>query len=233
MKKVIDNYNIAYHALPANSFVSTCKIVEPDNEKVSDTLYEIELSGLNGYSFPHNLASDLSSFAKLSTTVKDDKGNKIGEGKLFDGKKEHHLVKDCDGIVFFERKGQKYMLFCELKSGYSYNEILKAKNQICASYIKMKALMGTLLDFNLQDFVPIGIIFSYNPKSEEKNLNAKAFDKGESFPEKLRMFKRVDLNKTENDKAFSPFKMDDITIYHCEVPNKQKSYSIDINKIIP
>ncbi|MBR5209840.1 MAG: hypothetical protein IKV67_08290 [Paludibacteraceae bacterium] len=233
MKKVIDNYNIAYHALAASSFISNCKIVEPDNKKTQDTLYEIELTGINGYSFPHNLASELSSFAKLSTTVKDDKGNKIGEGKLFDGKTEHHLMKDCDGIIFFEKDGQKYMLFCELKSGYSYNEILKAKNQICASYIKMKALMGTLLDFNLQDFVPIGIIFSYNPKSEEKNLNAKAYAKGKSFSEKLRIFKRVDLNKTVNDKAFSPFKMDDITIYHGVVPDKQKCYSIDINTIIP
>ncbi len=232
MKTLIDNYNIAYHALAASSFGSICKIVEPENEKKQDALYEIELTGFAGYSFPHNLASDLSSFAKISTTEKDTKGKKLREGKLLDGT-EQLLVKDCDGIVFFERKGQKYMLFCELKSGYSYKEILKAKNQICASYIKMKALMGTLLDFNLQDFVPIGIIFSYNPKSEEKNLNAKAFDKGESFPEKLRMFGNVHLDKAVNDKVFSPFKMDDITVYHCPVPDNNATYSIDINKIIP
>ena len=223
MKKVIDNYNEAYHALPANSFTSSCKIYEPENTKKNNALQKIELTGFSGYSFPHELAGELSSFVKSAT----NKNNTLQNGK------ENHLCKDCDGIVFYEKEGQKYMLFCELKSSYSYDEILKAKNQICASYIKMKALMGTLQDFNLQDFVPIGIIFSYNPKSEEKNYNAKAFGRGISFPEKLRMHKKVYLDKAVNDKAFSPFKMDDITVYHCAVPDKNVSYSIDINTIIP
>ena len=223
MKTLIDNYNIAYHALAASSFTSSCKIYEPENKKKIDALQEIELTGFSGYSFPHKLAGELSSFVKLAT----NKSNTLQNGK------ENHLYKDCDGIVFYEKEEQKYMLFCELKSGYSYDEILKAKNQICASYIKMKALMGTLQDFNLQDFVLVGIIFSYNPKSEEKNFNAKAFGRGESFPEKLRMFGNVHLDKAVNDKVFSPFKMDNITVYHCPVPDNNATYSIDINTIIP
>lgn len=230
MKKLIDRYNIAYHALPASMFFSSCKILEPDNKLKADKLYEIELNGFDGYSFPHNLASELSSFARASTTVNDTGGIKISEGKFSDGKTEHPLMKDCDGIILFEKEGQKYMLFCELKSGYS--AVLKAKNQICASYIKMKALMGTLMDFDLRDYYPIGVIFSYKPNPEERNMNSKKFIKGMDFPAKLQKDRKVLLSKLENEQAFSPLKMDDIIIYYCEVPDNTHCFSVDINSII-
>ena len=172
MEKVIVNYNKAYHALPAIPFESSCKIKEPCNEVKDGKLCEVCLTGFNGYSFPHELPEKLSSFVKIATVMKADEGIKCVSGKLSDGK-EHYLMKDCDGVIFFEKGGQKYMLFCELKSSYCSEEIFKAKNQICASYIKVKALMGTLQDFCLQEFMPIGMIFSYGPNPEEKTMNSK------------------------------------------------------------
>ncbi|GEM_PF-2659750 len=231
MEDLINDYNQAYHALSASPFTSSCIIYEPDNRK-EGTLCKMELTGFDGYFFPHQLASDLSSFVKISTTVKDGNGKKTGEGKLSDGK-EHLLVKDCDGIIFFEKDEHKYMLFCELKSSYINTEIYKAKDQICASYIKMKALMGTLQKFNLQDFVPIGIIFSYEPNSEEKVFNSKIYQKDcNSFPEKLRMHKRVYLSKSDHKKAFPIFNMDEITMYYCAVPSGYGEYSVNISRIL-
>lgn len=225
MEKVIEKYNDAYHALEAKSFEAKCSIIETENKKKEETFYEIELTGFDGYQFPHDLSNKLSSFVTHSTK---------SSNKLSDNKTTHILGLDCDGILLFEKDGRKYMLICELKSKPDdKQDILKARKQIVGSYIKMNALMGTLSGVKTSEYIPIGLIVSFLPMSSTINALSKAKDEESSFLTLLFKKNKVDFNKLVLNSIFKPFETTDISIYFCGVPNRQRTYSIDINTIIP
>lgn len=224
MKKVITKYNDAYHALNASHFNSKCAINEPNNKAKVGTFYEIELTGFDGYQFPHDLSNKLSSFVSHST-------NKTN--KLSDNKTPHILGLDCDGILLFEKGGKKYMLICELKSKPDKQDILKARKQIVGSYIKMRALMGTLSEFKISEYIPIGLIVSFSPMPSTINALSKAIDEESTFLTVLFKKKKVDFKKKVLNSIFSPFETANISIYYYGVPNNNDSCSVDINTIIP
>ena len=107
MKTLTDNFNKAYPNFASIAFTDACVIEEPANA-ANGKFHRLTLTGFNGYGFPHNLVSQTASFATASqkgiTTTKDCQYDV--------------LRKDCDKVILFERAGQKYMLFCELKSTF-------------------------------------------------------------------------------------------------------------------
>lgn len=224
MKNIITNYNDAYHALNASQFNFKCSINEPNNKAKGGTFYEIELTGFDGYQFPHDLSNKLSSFVPHST-------NKTN--KLSDNKTPHILGLDCDGILLFEKSGKKYMLICELKSKPDKQDILKARKQIVGSYIKMRALMGTLSGIKISEYIPIGLIVSFSPMPSTINALSKTIDEESTFLTVLFQKKYIHFTKKNLNQIFSPFETADISICYYGVSNNKVSDSVSINTIIP
>ena len=74
--------------------------------------------------------------------------------------------KDCDGIMTFEHNGQKYMFLTELKSGFSTQDLYKAKTQIIASFIKTNMILHMLSSYRLEDYIIKGFIVGHPPKND-------------------------------------------------------------------
>lgn len=221
MKTLIDNYNFLYPTFSATQFNYSIVVDEPANKGDMTKFQQIEIKGINGFAFDHYLAKNMSSFAQIASPatfyISGDQWNNI-------------LYDDCDRIILFEKNGQKYMLFCELKSGYSTDQIFHARCQLLGSYIKMKGLMSTVRGFTENDFIPIGLIVSFESTAEQRDYYSKKQGFEASFVRQLDKAKKFDII---GNKSPVPFNYSDFRIYHCGVPDMKVNYSIDINTIIP
>lgn len=79
------------------------------------------------------------------------------------------LQHSCDGVLIIEQQGQKYLVFIELKSDYTSGNIRKAEIQLCASYLRMMALLNCMEDFQPDEYRKCGIIVSHPQSPEELN----------------------------------------------------------------
>ena len=221
MKTLIDNYKLIYPKIPVTDVNGSIVVEEPDNLGDPTKFQSLEINGINGFAFDHYLAKNMSSFAQIASPstfyISGDQWDNI-------------LYDDCDRIILFEKNGQKYMLFCELKSGYLLKQIFHARCQLLGSYIKMKGLMSTVRGFAENDFIPIGLIVSFESTSEQRNNYSKKQGFDASFVRKLDKAKKVDII---GNKSPVPFNYNDFSIYHLGVPDNKVSYSFDINDIIP
>ena len=90
------------------------------------------------------------------------------------------LQHGCDGVLVVERKEEKYIVFIELKSEYSNTNIRKAEKQLCASYLRIMALLNCLEDEDFIRYKKCGIIVSHPLSTEtltriqkKKNVGSK------------------------------------------------------------
>lgn len=74
--------------------------------------------------------------------------------------------KDCDGIIFFEKEGKKYMFLTELKSKFDSSQLFKAKTQIISSFIKANMLFHLSPCYRIEEYIIKGFIVSHAPTSE-------------------------------------------------------------------
>lgn len=221
MKTLIDNYKLIYPKIPVTDVNGSIVVEEPDNLGNPTKFQSLEINGINGFAFDHYLAKNMSSFAQIASPSTFYISGYQWDNILYD---------DCDRIILFEKNGQKYMLFCELKSGYFLKQIFHARCQLLGSYIKMKGLMSTVRGFAENDFIPIGLIVSFESTSEQRDFYSKKQGFDASFVRQLDKDKKVDII---GNKSPVPFNYSDFRIYHCGVPNMKVKYSIDINTIIP
>lgn len=84
--------------------------------------------------------------------------------------KMHKLQHSCDGVLIIEQQGQKYLVFIELKSDYTSGNIRKAEIQLCASYLRIMALLNCMEDFQPDEYRKCGIIVSHPLNQEKLNL---------------------------------------------------------------
>lgn len=213
MRQLAKNFDVAFPGVASTRFNGSCKVEEPENIKNGKGFQQIEFTGIDGISFPHELARKTSSFAS------------IAQHKWI-------LSLDCDGIILFEKNGQKYMIFCELKSTFSTKEIAKAKNQVIGSYVKMKGLFSTLQGYDVDDYKPVGIIVSFEPTQEQLNAISKLENPTSSFAITLNSKKTYHMSASKCDIFFHPFAVGNFDIYYIGVPGLQQTYSIDLNSII-
>ncbi|WP_302561600.1 hypothetical protein [Phocaeicola sartorii] len=82
------------------------------------------------------------------------------------------LKHDCDGVFINETKGNKYLVFVELKSEHCESNFVKAERQIAASYLRILSLFSCLRNFNSKDYKICGIIAS-KPVTTEKLVKIK------------------------------------------------------------
>lgn len=121
------------------------------------------------------------------------------------GEKMPKLQHSCDGVLIIEWKNQKYIVFIELKSDYTCDNIRKAEIQICASYLRTMALLNCVDGFDPRKYKICGIIVSHPMDVEKLNLALKR----KNSNKKLTRFDRQCMAFSSNSKTKS-FPMDKI-----------------------
>lgn len=224
MKTLTDNFNKVYPKFASQPFFEKCVVEDFDNKKSNEDpqivnpkkFQSITLEGFSGYSFPHELANKITSFA---SSASHDEHDKI-------------LLKNCDGIVLFEKNDQKYLLFCELKSSYSLEEIAKAKEQIVGSLINMNGILSTLQGYNLSEYKILGLIASFEPTDEQLSFISKQQSLKASFVTELQANRVYKMPAYKTQKFYSPLSIRDVDIYYIPVPGRKVDYSVDINTVL-
>ena len=220
MKTLKINFDKAYPAFSPEYFTDSCKVEEPENaDKVA--FRELTLTGFDGYSFPHDLVANTVTFADRAQNNLLRSGIHCGVMRL-----------NCDKVVLFELEGQKYMLFCELKSTFSTDEIVHAKDQIVGSLVKIRSLFHTLQEVKLDEYKPIGLIVSFQPTDEQINALSKNEDMKSVFAIRLNADRKYNMPEVNTNRYFHPLNVGTIDFYYLPVPERQKTYSVDINTII-
>ncbi len=212
MKTLADNFSAVFPRFATTEFHGTCVINEPCNHGTT-CFQKLLLTGFDGYLFPQDLGKKSSSFAQISNH------NGI-------------LLKDCDGIILFEKNGQKYMLFCELKSSFVLEDIKKAKDQIIGTSVKMKGICSTLQGYDLNEYKPLGLIASFEPTDEQISNISKSDDKGAYFAIQLNSYKKYSMPSDKCNKYFHPLEIGDFVIYYIPVPGHATNFSVDINTVL-
>ena len=212
MIALTNKFNTTFPRYSASFFTGSTFIVEPRNA-TNGKFYKLELTGIDGFSFPHGLGSALSSFATNA--------NHTGS-----------LNKDCDGIILFEYGGQKYMLFAELKSTFSTDDLGKAQEQIVGTSIKFISTLSVLEGVNIDEYKIIGVIVSYEATSEQITGISKNNDGKARFAIRLNFDKKVILSGAPYHQLYSPLSVKDMTIYHVPVIENSTYHTVDIGALL-
>lgn len=220
MKTLASNFNIAYPEFSTSSFSGSCIVEEHENDR-KDAFQQLEILGIDGYRFPHELVEKTSSFADIAKTPVLQNKNHCGVLKL-----------NCDRVILFELEGQKIILFCELKSTFDTEEIAHAKDQIVGSWVKIRSLFQTLQDFDLDKYKPIGLIVSFEPTQEQLDALSKNYDLKSAFAVNLNIDRFRTMPASKTNKYFHPLNVGTIDLFYLPVPGRRKAYSVDIHTII-
>ena len=212
MKQLAINFQEAYPDLAPKEFTTSCKITEPENAGTKK-FQQIELTDFSGYYFPHELAGKASSFPRIA-------------------RHKGVLLLDCDGVTIFEKNGQKYILYTELKSSFILEEIVKAKDQLVGTHVKIKGVLSTLQGYDINEYKPIGLIVSFAPTQEQLTTISKNYDKRASFAISLSNMRKYHMPSEKCNQFYVPLAVGDFEIYYVGVPNRQTNYSISINEIL-
>lgn len=220
MKTLTINFGKAYPVFSPDYFTDSCKVEETENVG-TEAFRELTLTGFDGYGFPHNLVAHTVSFAERAQNNLLTSGNHSDVMRL-----------NCDKVVLFELEGQKYILFCELKSTFSADVIVHAKDQIVGSLVKIRSLFHTLQGVILDEYKPIGLIVSFQPTDEQISVLSKNEDMKSAFAVRLNADRKYNMPEVNTNRYFHPLNVGTIDFYYLPVPGRQKTYSVDINTII-
>lgn len=216
MKDLANKFDIVFPNFSTIQFDGSYTVKEPQNEK-NGKLYQLTMTGIKGFAFPHEMSGISSSFAEKG-------GVKIN--------KYEYLQHDCDGIMLFEHNGQKYILLSELKSTFSSSKIDYAKNQLVGSYMKIIGILSIFQGFKIQDYKVAGIIASFAPTDEQINSLSKTEDKKNVFAISLNRDRYKFMSAEKCNEFFAPLEVGDFPIYYVPVNNDQTSYSVNVINLL-
>lgn len=153
-----------------------------------------------------------------------------------------------DGTFILEKNNQQFIIYVEMKSGYSAVK-KKAIKQIPVSSIKIKSLLRNLQSFSSLNYKEVGIIISYPPSQDDKydnKNNAMVFDHKSSYinsqmgceniiDKELRVNRKVLLEAKHfpnlpQGKLHNDIKFNNMMVYHC--PVNKNAETIDLDKLI-
>lgn len=149
----------------------------------------------------------------------------------------------CDGVLAIECKETKYLVFIELKSDYTSDNISKAEKQICASYLRIAMLLNGIYGINLDNYKKCGIIVSHPLNTEkmtklQKKKNTQpnqlsrydkqcfAFIRKQSFPLR-REYTRLYKLPIKNYLYF-----DELPTFHVEISPSSTQRKCNLNNIL-
>lgn len=210
--KIIEEYNALFPREKAVRTAGACTIAEhEDTVNLTSSLREVTYTGVDSYLFPHLLPKKLSgSFQKLGI----EKDSTYGA-----------LLKDCDGIFCVDREGTIHVYFCELKSSFSTQEIIKAKDQIIGSYLKVNSLLQLLQGYRSSKFVFHGIIVSYEASTENLAYLKTVTRQDERFVSMIYNERQYMMPTQKLEAFYQPIVYNDLLFHYVPVPAGQLTYS--------
>ena len=192
--------------------------------------------------------------------VEEDKGASVKNakityhGKLMSINKEifnktdslfPELRHSCDGVLVIEKKEQKYIVFIELKSDYTKDNIRKAEKQLCASYFRTLALLQCIDIKDTHKYKKCAIIISYQLDNHEITLLQKAKTQKvkqlNRYQKQCLAFAFNDFKVFPISKAYSylgnlPVKdelmFDELPTFHVNVNSGENSVSFELDDIL-
>lgn len=215
MKQLIDEFNKVYPQYAAREVVDST-FDESENAGKDKTLRNLTIYKTNAFVIPNIIASDANSFYNKA-------------------KSPNILEKVCDGIFLKKEADRKFIYICELKSSFIADNIVKAKDQVVGSYLKLHSLLSLLQSYKQSEWTVRGIIALFTPPAEKVQdfLRKKSTgDKVSSFCYDFQRDKKYVMPEDKCKKYFSPLNVPEITLYHVSVPGMPDSYTIDFSKII-
>jgi len=154
------------------------------------------------------------------------------------------FLKECDGIIFFEENGKKYVFLCELKSSFDTSDLYYAMHQIISSYIKLNMILHLLVNYTRTDYHFKAFIACLPPnKSYIPTLHKQLFLPSGSkyrdeadFSSELYVNKKVRIKPTDCEKLKglnlgNNCLFNELTFHYIEVPDSG-SINLDIHNYI-
>lgn len=214
MRDLITRFDKLFPVYSSVAFNGCCTVEEKENRK-ADAFLKLEINGINGYEISNCVAKDSTSFF-----------SKAGSGEP--------LNHDCDGIFFVEYDNKKYLFLCELKSTFATKEIIKAKEQLVGSYLKMHSLLSLLQGYKQDEIEVRGLIASFQPETERLLFIEKRreIDKSCHFCSFLNKEHKYMMPKASCEKFYAPLCVPDFTIYYVGVPDHRQEYAINFNSLL-
>lgn len=212
MKQLINEFNKVYPGYHSSNVVD-CTFDEDENIGKSDTFQHLTIKGINACLIPKHITKDITSLYNNAHS-------------------NETLKKDPDGIFLIEDNGMKYIYIVEMKSSYTKDNIVKAKNQVVGAYLKLHSLFSLLQSYNASDWIVRGIIVSFSPTAEKVMGFIKNNNIENSFCNKFQRDKKYKMPEENCKRFFSPLNVPEITLYHVAVPGKADSYVVDFKNII-
>lgn len=209
MKTLIDQFDNLYPNYSSTTFTDYFVVREKENVR-ENAFLELIINGIDGYEIPNIVAKDSTSFYAKAQS-------------------REPLNHDCDGIFFSEYAGKKFLFICELKSSFSSQEILKAKEQIIGSYLKIHSLLSLLQQYRKDEIEVRGLIVSFKPEVERLLAIEKRAESDRScrFCSLLYKEQKYIMPKIKCEKFYNPLCVPDLTIHYVGVPDHQQTFTID------
>lgn len=210
--KIIEEYNMLFPQEEAVRTTGACTIEEhEDKVHLNSSLRKVTYTGVDTFLFPHLLPKKLSgSFQKLGIKKKSKYGV---------------LLKDCDGIFCVDKGDAIHMYFCELKSSFSTQEIIKAKDQIISSYVKVNNLLQLLQAYRSSKFVFHGIIVSYEATTENLAYLKTVTRPDERFVSVIYNMRQHVMPTQKLEVFYQPIVFDELLFHYVPVPIGQLTYT--------
>lgn len=220
MGKLIENFNKQYPLFAAIEIKGDCIIDEQEAEDATHCFRELTILGFEGWQFPHELPKKATSFYQKAqeTLMKEENSHKV-------------VRMDCDSILCVEKDDRVIFYLCELKSSYIQENIIKAKDQIVGSYIKLHGMLSLLQDYDKNKIEIYGIIVSYEADVERLSGLKDMENKGARFCVSLYSRMSYDMPRKHCEKYWYPLVFQDIKIKYVKIPRTQKQYTIDFSSI--
>ena len=220
--KLIANFNRQFPVYAVLECKGTCVLKEKERSASSNGEFgQLTITDIDCWHFPHNLPKDNSSFYAKSVE---------GIGAI---ERCHELMlKDCDGIFCVEEQGKLVFYVCELKSSYIKDNIVKAKDQIVGSCLKLDSLLSILQGYDKDLIEYRGVIIAYEADTERLSSFNALTDRGAAFCIKLYKDGAYHMPKEKCEAYWKPLRCYDIEIGLVKVSRGNTAYQVRLNDII-
>lgn len=163
---------------------------------------------------------------------------------IYDG--DLSFRKDCDGICLLHRGDRKFIIFTEVKSGFSNME-KKAYFQLITSYVRCKSFLSTLEVYSPSEYEEVALAVSYPFVHKQIADNSQHQESRQSVVGKYAFLKNQYrcqiLDKSNLDMNMADFEIDklhlrsglinnSLHLIHIPIQNNSKNANIDLDTIL-
>ncbi len=220
MGDLVNNFNKLYPSFVAQEINGDCIVDEQEAADANHNFRQLTIHNFNGWQFPHELPKKATSFYNISQDVD------------FVEQHCHQIVRmDCDSILCTEEDDKIVFYIFELKSSFIKDNIVKAKDQIVGSYIKLHGMLSLLQGYDRNRIEINGIIVAYEDEAERFSGLKDVSDPKVRFCVSLYNNLMYEMPHARCERFWHPLPFPDISIKYVKVPYAQKYHDIDFTII--